>query len=367
MIADDVGVGKTIEAGLVLQELLLRHRARTILIVCPATLQIKWQQAMAEKFGLEFRIPDSDTVREIRRTRGIRTNPFSHYPRLIVSIDWLKHPRADVEDRRLAPAGLDDLPAPVRPVADRRGSYVRALRPGTLRDGLAAHPVHSLAGPALRAPPLPLCNSAQRLHGVLHRAAGAARPQRFARGVEPSPAALAYSVVRRLKLELCEAYQAEPTGDPCDLSTDFGSVRFPFRCVQELEVEYPEEERNAHRLLTRYAELRRKQGSAAHQKSCEAAADFVTLLMKKRLFSSPAAFAGTLAVHQQTLAAKAALQDVPQSAGARSVQTAFEKLDEEVDDEQVLERATPDALAAATAPGDVLTDEQLEILEQLTA
>ena len=40
LIADDVGLGKTIEAGLVIQELLVRHRARTVLIICPASLQI---------------------------------------------------------------------------------------------------------------------------------------------------------------------------------------------------------------------------------------------------------------------------------------------------------------------------------------
>jgi hypothetical protein len=44
LIADDVGVGKTIEAGLVMQEMLLRHRARTMLVVCPASLLVKWQQ-----------------------------------------------------------------------------------------------------------------------------------------------------------------------------------------------------------------------------------------------------------------------------------------------------------------------------------
>ena len=44
LVADDVGLGKTIEAGLVVQELLLRHRARTVIVVCPASLQIKWQQ-----------------------------------------------------------------------------------------------------------------------------------------------------------------------------------------------------------------------------------------------------------------------------------------------------------------------------------
>ena len=60
LIADDVGLGKTIEAGLVLQEMLIRHRARTILVICPAGLQLKWRDEMREKFGLDFRIVDTD-------------------------------------------------------------------------------------------------------------------------------------------------------------------------------------------------------------------------------------------------------------------------------------------------------------------
>ena len=59
LIADDVGLGKTIEAGLVVQELILRHRARTMLIVCPAGLTVQWRDEMRDKFGLEFRIVDA--------------------------------------------------------------------------------------------------------------------------------------------------------------------------------------------------------------------------------------------------------------------------------------------------------------------
>lgn len=70
LIADDVGLGKTIEAGLVIQELLVRHRARTVLIVCPASLQVKWQTEMHEKFGLEFRIVDTDYIRRLLRDGG---------------------------------------------------------------------------------------------------------------------------------------------------------------------------------------------------------------------------------------------------------------------------------------------------------
>lgn len=93
LIADDVGLGKTIEAGLVVQELLLRHRARTVLVVCPSSLQVQWQDQMRDKFGLEFRIIDSRLLHDLRRTRGLHTNPWNHFPRLITSIDFLKRER----------------------------------------------------------------------------------------------------------------------------------------------------------------------------------------------------------------------------------------------------------------------------------
>jgi hypothetical protein len=76
LIADEVGLGKTIEAGLVLQELILRHRVRSVLIACPSSLQIQWKDEMRDKFGLEFRIIDSDTISQLRRRRGIHVNPI---------------------------------------------------------------------------------------------------------------------------------------------------------------------------------------------------------------------------------------------------------------------------------------------------
>lgn len=62
LIADDVGLGKTIEAGLVVQEMILRHRVRSVLIVCPSSLQLQWRDEMRDKFGLEFRIVDSEGI-----------------------------------------------------------------------------------------------------------------------------------------------------------------------------------------------------------------------------------------------------------------------------------------------------------------
>src|SRR5260370_25155681 len=93
LIADDVGLGKTIEAGLVGQELIIRHRARKILIVCPAALQVQWRDQMRDKFGLEFRIVDSELMKNLRRERGLRVNPWTHFPRLITSIAFLKRQR----------------------------------------------------------------------------------------------------------------------------------------------------------------------------------------------------------------------------------------------------------------------------------
>src|SRR6476661_394087 len=70
LIADDVGLGKTIEAGMTALELIIRHRARRILVVCPSSLQIQWSQQMRDKFGLDFRVVDSELMRHLRRSRG---------------------------------------------------------------------------------------------------------------------------------------------------------------------------------------------------------------------------------------------------------------------------------------------------------
>ena len=94
LLADDVGLGKTIEAGLVIQELLLRHRARTVVIVCPPSLSLKWQDEMREKFGLEFTIVNSELMAQVRRTHGLHANPFLMFPRVIVSMAWLPQVRA---------------------------------------------------------------------------------------------------------------------------------------------------------------------------------------------------------------------------------------------------------------------------------
>ncbi|MBL4849790.1 MAG: DEAD/DEAH box helicase [Planctomycetes bacterium] len=78
LLADETGLGKTIEAGLVIKELLLRGLAQTVLVVVPASLGLQWQEEMKEKFRLDFVV--------VREGRDLKGNP----PLVIVSYAGLR-------------------------------------------------------------------------------------------------------------------------------------------------------------------------------------------------------------------------------------------------------------------------------------
>ncbi len=350
LIADDVGLGKTIEAGLVVQELLLRHRARTMLVVCPASLTLKWKAEMGDRFGLEFRIVDASMLRELRRTRGLAANPFKSYPRLIVSIDWLKRPKAmrllrDVlpPDPHAYPRRFDLL------IVDEVHTCAPAGRGRYARDSQRTEAIRTI-GPHFEHR---LFLSATPHNGYTESFTALLElldPQRFARGVLPRPESLARILVRRLKSELREELGPNPDGSP----------RFARREVIPIEVRYPNDERAAHAKLARYAELRAKHSGST---TARTAADFVILLLKKRLFSSPTAFAHTLDVHLRTVAREAKARAVD----ATALREAFARLDEDIDDETDLTEATEDALAAAARTGEALDAEELDLLRWLSA
>lgn len=89
-IADGVGLGKTIEAGLIARELLLRRKINEIIVCCPPSMMLQWQEEMESKFGLLFQIMDREFVQKIRRERGFSVNPWSQHSRFIVSHNILK-------------------------------------------------------------------------------------------------------------------------------------------------------------------------------------------------------------------------------------------------------------------------------------
>jgi len=352
LIADDVGLGKTIEAGLVVQELLLRHRARSVLIVCPASLCVKWRDEMAEKFGLEFRIVDTELLRRLRRTRGLRANPWTHFPRLITSIDWLKRERPmrllrevlPVEPRY--PRAFDILIIDeVHNVAPSgRGRYaLPSARTRAVR-AIAPHFEHRLFLSAT--PHNGYRESWTALLELLD-------PQRFARDVDPDPAQLRQVMVRRLKSDI------PPLPD--------GTPRFPRRDVDAIPVNYPPEEREAHRLLSEYGKLRRQ---VAKGEAGRVAVEFSLKLLKKRLFSSPAAFAKTLEVHKQTAKSgrSATIKEKDESKLALRVLTAtMDRSEDDVADEREQAEAVREALVASAEYAPTLTTEQAELLDRLEA
>jgi superfamily II DNA or RNA helicase len=94
LISDDVGLGKTIEAGLILAELILRRRVRRVLILCPASLRGQWQQEMAEKFSLNFDLVDRPSTIALRQQLGPDANPWRSFSKVVASYHYLK--QADV-------------------------------------------------------------------------------------------------------------------------------------------------------------------------------------------------------------------------------------------------------------------------------
>jgi len=94
LLADGVGLGKTIQAGLVLTELIARRIAHRILIVSPAgPLLEQWKVEMRERFGLRLDVIDRARLEEVRKSTELGANPFDHIPLGLVSIDFLKQDR----------------------------------------------------------------------------------------------------------------------------------------------------------------------------------------------------------------------------------------------------------------------------------
>jgi len=95
LIADEVGMGKTIEAGLILKELKLRSIVKRCLIIVPKSAMGQWQQEMKKHFNEMFHIYDTDYINTVSRTfsrleADNEINLFSQHNQIIVSMDALK-------------------------------------------------------------------------------------------------------------------------------------------------------------------------------------------------------------------------------------------------------------------------------------
>jgi ERCC4-related helicase len=358
-IADDVGLGKTIEAGLILRELLIRQKVKRVVVAAPPSVVVQWQQELDQRFGLPFVILDRDYVQRRRKERGFAANPWKTHTRFIISHallrdeqyaapmrDWLGTFSAGSllildEAHNAAPSSsskyaIDShLTRVVRDVA-RRFEH-RLFLSATPHNG------HS--------------NSFSALLEILD-------PQRFCRGVPVDAKQRDTVMVRRLKSDL------KAVGVP----------GFPQRDVVQVDLprddDDPTEKLLA--LLDEYRDLRDEKMDSA-PKSARAAAKLVIISLQKRLLSSIEAFACTLRAHRRGLAKKAAKAVADESRAEQAVQQQFGQMGQapgaddddadlsedqlRADDDAVMERAS----AHFVEPVGEVAKREKAVLDEMTS
>jgi ERCC4-related helicase len=278
-IADDVGLGKTIEAGLILRELIMRQKVRTVVVAAPPSVILQWRDELENRFGLTFVVFDRNYVLSKRRERGYGVNPWSTHSRFIISHALLRDevysgPLRDwLGDFSPSSLLILDEAHNAAPASGARyaidSAFTRMVRDVAWRFehrlflSATPHNGHS--------------NSFAALLEILD-------PQRFCRGVPlKNPKVLDEVMVRRLKDDLREIGE-----------------EFPIRKVIPVLIEEPKEpvEVRLSNLLADYRnarDLRLKDAA----KSVQIASGLVTTSLQKRLLSSIEAFSLTLNVHRK--------------------------------------------------------------------
>ena len=366
--AEDVGLGKTIEAGLVLQELLLRQRVEYTLIVCPTSVCLQWQDEMKRRFGLQFEIYDRAFVARRRRQRGFTVNPWSTHNRFIISYSLLRRPehlepltaQLGARGRKKTLLILDEAHtvAPASPTASSRYAVDSKIT-STIRDGIAPHFENRLFLSAT--PHNGHSNSFSALLEILD-------PQRFTRGVKVEGATqLRPIMVRRLKRDIRELVDRKqfplPERRVVELTLAHDGERWT-ACDDERPARDigggPALELDLAAMLGEYTEL---------VAACSKRQRLVFINLQKRLLSSIPAFLRTLGKHAQSfdLALGPALIA---AVAQRSIDLIdpIDPTDDELDPgDELLDEADDDAVAAGSRELATPVGRARDLLERMTA
>lgn len=371
-IADDVGLGKTIEAGLIARELLLRKRAKEIVVAAPPSMLTQWKDELEVRFGLTFEILDRDYIKRVRQERGFGVNPWTTHSRFLISHrllidehyagplrDWLGAFQSGSmlildEAHHAAPASGQKYAIDskiTRAVEDFAKRFEHRLF-------LSATPHNGHS------------NSFSRLLELLD-------PQRFCRGVPVTKQSLDDVMVRRLKEDIRNVQGG-----------------FPKRTIVQVDIDgLPSDapELELSRLLDLYRNTQEER-LATQSKRSQASSGLLITGLQKRLLSSIEAFAHTLHVHRGTVrrrwdaykkSQEAAVGKAEHNAASKGQHSQLDLLntavggdDEraELDEDQLQaeqDSQFADASEATTATPDTdlakqLWDREQELLDQMT-
>jgi len=285
-IADDVGLGKTIEAGLIANELLLRRRVREIVVACPPTMLPQWKDELETRFGLTFQILDRNYIEEVRLQHGFGVNPWATFPRFLVSQRLL------IDEAYAAPlrAWLENFRPGTLLILDEAHHAAPASGARYAIDSRITHAIRDIA-PRFEhrlflsaTPHNGHSNSFSALLEILDS-------YRFTRGVPVLASQLNEVMVRRLKEDIREFEGG-----------------FPKRVVMQLDIpaagEPPLPEGTPElvlaKLLSEYGDVRASRMAGATKRR-QAEAKLLISGLQQRLLSSIEAFARTLKVHRRTM------------------------------------------------------------------
>ncbi len=281
-IADDTGLGKTIEAGLIARELLLRKKAKTIVVATPPSVLEQWKAELEERFGLVFEILDRAYFTRMRRERGFGVNPWRTHSRFLVSHNLLGDPTYADPMREwlgsLLPGSLLILDEAHHAAPASGGHYgIETQFTRAVRD-LSGRFEHRLFLSAT--PHNGHSNSFSTLLELLD-------PYRFTRGVKVrGRKALEDVMVRRLKEDIREVQGGFPKRDVVRIA------------ISGLLDDAPELALS--RLLDEYRTAREERFASTTRRA-QAAAGLLVVGLQQRLLSSIEAFARSLKVHRATV------------------------------------------------------------------
>lgn len=360
-IADDTGLGKTIEAGLVARELLLRRKAKTIVVATPPSVLEQWKAELEERFGLVFEILDRAYVARVRRERGFGVNPWRTHSRFLVSHNLLIDPAYADPLREwlghLLPGSLLILDEAHHAAPSSGGRYgIETHLTRTVRD-LAGRFEHRLFLSAT--PHNGHSNSFSTLLELLD-------PYRFTRGVKIRPKALGEIMVRRLKEDIRAVQGGFPKRD---------IVRIP---IDNLPDDAPELVLS--RLLDEYRETREARFASSTRRA-QASAGLLVVGLQQRLLSSIEAFARSLQVHRATVqrqwdrghterirsqdATDTLFTQAPDADDERAAWTSEQEEDEEA--AEIADAAAVEAESPRDAVAQVLWAREQALLDQMQA